>query len=241
MATRLGAEQDIAANRRTIADLEKQIQEIRQFITTSEQTWQNASEPLRTITQESLTKARANLAQQELELQRARVDLDRNLKIFANLEASEKLRQTIDQYSELLEKARNELSQKEQELLELTNPVSIPAYELVAAGGARVPLPTDRSNLLVGCRDQANNIYPDVDLTPLGGQTSGASRKHARIAFQNGQWTITDLESVNGTFVNEGRLAPNVPTLLPDRAQLRFGRIAVSFQPAVSNQTVRLS
>ncbi len=240
MATRLGVEQEIAANRRTIAELERQIQEIRHYITTNEATWQNASEPLRSITQEGLAKARANLAQQELELQRTRAELDRNQRIFTVLQATETLQASINQYSELLERARADLAQKEQELLDLTNPTAIPAYELLAPGGSRLPLPNDKTTLLIGCRDQANNIFPDVDLTPLGGQASGASRRHARLQYSNGQWTITDLESVNGTFVNETRLAPNVPTLLGGGAQVRFGKIVVTFQPVATNQTVRL-
>lgn len=241
MATKRGTEQDIAANQQAIAQLEQQIKEIKEFITTSERTWQGASEPLRSITQEGLTKARANLAQQEIDLQQANASLIRNQKILATIDSIDTLQQYIDKYSELLEKARSDLSQKEQELLDLTSPVNVPAYEFLLQGGGRAPIPTDRSNLLVGCRDAANNIFPDIDLTPFGGQASGASRKHARLNYAGGQWTLTDLESVNGTFINEVRLAPNVPTPLQDRAQVRFGKIALSFQPASTNRTVRLS
>lgn len=241
MPTKRGTEQEIAANKQSIAQLEQQIREIKEYITTSERTWQNASEPLRSITQEGLTKARANLAQQEIELQKVQTDLIRDQKVLTVLESIETLQQYIDKYSELLEKARSDLSQKEQELLDLTSPANVPAFELAVAGGMRVPLPTDRTNMLIGCRDVANNILPDVDLTPLGGQASGASRKHARLAYTNGQWTITDLESVNGTFVNEVQVAPNVPTPIQERAQLRFGKIAVTFQVASAGRTVRLT
>jgi FHA domain len=241
MATKRGTEQDIATNRQTIARLDQQIREVKAFIATNEQTWQNSSEPLRTITQEGLTKARANLAQQEIELQQAHSDLARNEKVAAALGSIETLQQYIDKYAELLEKARSDLTAKEQELLELTSPVRVPAYELLVPAGGRAVLPTDRSQLLVGCRDEAAQIYPDIDLTPFGGQGSGASRRHARLAFSGGRWTLTDLESVNGTFVDEQRLAANVPLPLPERAQIRFGKIAFTFQPVQSNRTMRLS
>jgi hypothetical protein len=241
MPTRRGVEQEIAANKQSIAQLEQQLKEIKDYITTNERAWQSASEPLRSITQEGLTKARANLAQQEIDLQRTHADLGRNQKILSTLEAIETLQQYIDKYSELLEKARSDLAQKEQELVDLTSPVNVPAYELLIPGGGRAALPTDRANMLIGCRDTANNIFPDIDLTPFGGQTSGASRKHARLSYANGQWTIVDLDSVNGTFVNEARIAPNVPTPVQDRAQLRFGKIALTFQPASAGRTARLS
>ena len=37
------------------------------------------------------------------------------------------------------------------------------------------------------------------------------SRLHCRITKLNGRYQITDLGSVNGTFVNGGRLTPNLP------------------------------
>lgn len=241
MATRRSVEQDIATGQQTIARLEQQIREVKEYITTTERTWQSASETLRSITQDGLNKARANLAVQEMELQQAHNDLARNQKVLTTLQAIETLQQYIDKYSELLEKARTDLSQKEQELLDLTSPATVPPFELVMAGGTRAALPTDRGTLIIGCLDAPSNIRPDVDLTPFGGQASGASRRHARLQYNGSQWILTDLESVNGTFVNEARLAPNVPTPLAAGAQVRFGRIALTFQAlAATNRTVRL-
>lgn len=37
------------------------------------------------------------------------------------------------------------------------------------------------------------------------------SREHAVIKWEEGQYTITDLNSMNGTFLNGSRLQPNAP------------------------------
>lgn len=38
------------------------------------------------------------------------------------------------------------------------------------------------------------------------------SSTHARLDFNSGRWTITDLDSTNGTFINGEQIAPNTPT-----------------------------
>ncbi|HMO56360.1 MAG TPA: FHA domain-containing protein, partial [Roseiflexaceae bacterium] len=151
-----------------------------------------------------------------------------------------KYEQDLDNLMALLEKARGDLANLENEMLTLTGPVAIPSYQLVFADGQALALPTDRSEFVVGCTDQADRIFPDVDLTPYGGKTGGVSRRHALIRFLNGSWTIMDLGSSNGTFINEMPVAANVPLALQDRARLRFGAIAASFISSSPGKTVRL-
>ncbi len=55
------------------------------------------------------------------------------------------------------------------------------------------------------------------------------SASHARLEFDEGAWRITDLESVNGTYVEEVRLAPQVPTPLPYGAAVRLGGVRLEF------------
>ncbi len=240
MATKIGMEQEIADNIRQIAELEKQVKEIRDYVVANEHSWQNASEPLRSITQEGVAKARSNLAIKESDLQRVYAERDKNQRILATISSVESLQQYIDKYSELLEKARSDLLVKEQEFLDLTNPMVIPAHELIFATGARIALPIDRTEILIGCRDPGAGILPDVDLSPFGGQASGASRRHAKIHFLSGRWMITDLGSMNGTFIYETAVAPNVPTVLPANARLRFGKIEATFQASSIGHTTRL-
>ena len=94
-------------------------------------------------------------------------------------------------------------------------------------GGERVALPLGKPELLVGCADPST--FPDVDLTPFGGTNSGVSRRHATLRFNNGAWSIVDLNSTNGTFVDTNRIAPNTPTPLRDGARLRFGGVDATF------------
>jgi pSer/pThr/pTyr-binding forkhead associated (FHA) protein len=75
------------------------------------------------------------------------------------------------------------------------------------------------------------------DLTRFGAQGSGVSREHAVLRFQDGQLTITDLDSVNGTTLNLKRLPPNEPQVLSDSDQIMLGRLSilVRFEGAAGN------
>ena len=100
---------------------------------------------------------------------------------------------------------------------------------VVADGSATLPLPTDKAQIIVGREDPVSNIFPEVDLTPFGGEMGGVSRQHARITNSGGQWLITDMNSTNYTRINGTRLEPDVPTPLPDGARVQFGRVALTF------------
>ena len=49
------------------------------------------------------------------------------------------------------------------------------------------------------------------------------SREHARIDSYQGQITVTDLGSTNGTFVNDHRIEPQQPVSVVRQMQVRFG------------------
>lgn len=51
------------------------------------------------------------------------------------------------------------------------------------------------------------------------------SSKHARLYFRLNQWWLEDLDSSNGTFLNEQPVT--IPTVLTDGDQLRFGQAVV--------------
>ncbi len=97
---------------------------------------------------------------------------------------------------------------------------------VILDGGHELPLPTDCEEIIIGREDPVSNIYPEIDLTPFGGEMGGVSRQHARINHQEQEWTITDLNSTNYTRLNGHKLAANEPTPLQDGARLQFGRIA---------------
>lgn len=101
---------------------------------------------------------------------------------------------------------------------------------MVLDDGHELPLPADKPEIIVGREDPVSQIFPEIDLTPFGGETGGVSRQHARISHSNGQWTITDLNSTNYTRVDGNRIEPNIPTPIHDGTRLQFGRIAVVFR-----------
>ncbi len=53
------------------------------------------------------------------------------------------------------------------------------------------------------------------------------SRRHAELRVANGQLTVRDLGSSNGTFVNNTRLTPQQPRILKANDSVRFGTLAI--------------
>jgi pSer/pThr/pTyr-binding forkhead associated (FHA) protein len=97
---------------------------------------------------------------------------------------------------------------------------------LVAASGAEIPLPAV-AEILIGREDPVSGIYPEVDLTPHGGEEGGVSRRHARLIVEGGKTFVEDLDSTNFTFVNKQKIAPKTRTALKDGDELRCGRVAL--------------
>jgi len=87
-----------------------------------------------------------------------------------------------------------------------------------------------KDNIMIGREDAVSNIYPDVDLTPHGGEEGGVSRLHARIFYENGQYMLEDENSTNFTFLNRQRLAGKTPTPLNDNDEVRLGRVLLRFK-----------
>jgi pSer/pThr/pTyr-binding forkhead associated (FHA) protein len=96
--------------------------------------------------------------------------------------------------------------------------------------GKDLVLPTDKPEIIVGREDPISGIFPEIDLTPYGGETGGVSRQHARLNQNAGQWTVTDLNSTNYTRVDGAKIEPNVATPLKDGMRLQFGRVAMTFR-----------
>ncbi len=87
-----------------------------------------------------------------------------------------------------------------------------------------------KDSILIGREDAVSNIYPDVDLTPHGGEEGGVSRMHARIFVENGQYMLEDENSTNFTFLNRQRLSGKTPTSLHDNDEIRLGRVLLRFK-----------
>jgi hypothetical protein len=102
---------------------------------------------------------------------------------------------------------------------------------VVQADGAEFDL-SGKNEVLVGREDPASNIYPDIDLTPHGGEEGGVSRMHAKIYLDGGQYMVEDLNSTNFTQLNRQKLSPKTPTPIKDGDELRLGRVVLTFKTA---------
>ncbi len=98
---------------------------------------------------------------------------------------------------------------------------------VVESNGTELPLPTDKAEIIIGREDPISGIFPEVDLTPHGGEGGGVSRQHAKLIKQNGGWAVVDLNSTNYTRVDGNKLEPNVPVPVGDGSRIQLGRIVV--------------
>ena len=99
----------------------------------------------------------------------------------------------------------------------------------VAATGAILAVP-DRDEVLIGRSDPETSQQPEVDLDPYGGASGGVSRRHARLIRRGERWFLVDLESTNGTFINDEQLASEQEAQLHDGDTVRLGSMALVFQ-----------
>ncbi len=65
------------------------------------------------------------------------------------------------------------------------------------------------------------------DLSAFDAYARGVSRHHAMISYTNAQYTIKDLGSANGTWVNSRRLPPHEPYKLNKGDRIWLGKLAL--------------
>lgn len=86
---------------------------------------------------------------------------------------------------------------------------------LIYEGGARHPL--DRPRVILGRADDNDIVVDD----------SYASREHAEVVREGHRFVVRDLDSTNGTFVNDRRLT--APHLLSHSDEVRIGGARFTF------------
>jgi len=111
----------------------------------------------------------------------------------------------------------------------------------VETGGAKLILTSPEGNTLdipakdevvIGREDPISEVFPDVDLTALGGMEKGVSRKHAVIRYSGKDYTVEDMGSTNGTFINKKRIPPHAPEAIKPGDEVRFGKLSLSVKAA---------
>lgn len=106
------------------------------------------------------------------------------------------------------------------------------SFRLISKQGAIVAvfeLP-DTEGYIVGRMDDASDFQPDINLTPYEAREHGVSRRHVAIVAFRGQPHIVDLNSVNGTYLNDKRLLPDTPYPITQTDELRFGTLTLSLE-----------
>lgn len=105
------------------------------------------------------------------------------------------------------------------------------ALVFTSPGGGTLEIPT-KDEVVIGREDPISEVCPDVDLTGLGGMENGVSRRHAVIHRSGGDYTVEDMGSTNGTYVNKKRIQPHVPQAIKPGDEVRFGKLAFSLKAA---------
>jgi serine/threonine protein kinase len=80
----------------------------------------------------------------------------------------------------------------------------------------------------IGRRSLSRQIFPHLDLT-YNDPAAYISRQHARIVADAGGYFLEDLGSANGTFLNDRRLPPGVPTRMRNGDRVRIGKTQLTF------------
>jgi hypothetical protein len=73
---------------------------------------------------------------------------------------------------------------------------------------------------------------PDVtalDLTPFRAEELGVSRRHLTMQVYNKKLTITDNNSLNGSFLNGKLIEPDAPYMVTRGDEITVGRLRVDF------------
>jgi hypothetical protein len=111
-------------------------------------------------------------------------------------------------------------------------PVKIPTGGIVPEGGIAVylmdvpqPIAILTVDEFILGRVMEGSQEEVVDLTPHGAFSNGVSRRHAMIRRKNNKFEIIDLDSTNGSWLNEKRMTPTKAYPLPSGATVRLGQL----------------
>jgi serine/threonine protein kinase len=102
------------------------------------------------------------------------------------------------------------------------NEITASAQLILVGKNATIALP-NKPALVLG-RTYGKSVA-DIDLEPYGASKSGVSRHHARLLRQGEEWLIEDLNSLNGTFVNDRQIKAGRLVKLRDGDRIRLSHL----------------
>lgn len=89
----------------------------------------------------------------------------------------------------------------------------------ILSHGKTIPLKMGKEYLIGRAIEGKTGVLPYIDLDPYDGFSKGVSRVHATIMVEEDNIYITDLDSSNGTYINNIRLIPQ------QKSPLTYGNI----------------
>jgi pSer/pThr/pTyr-binding forkhead associated (FHA) protein len=117
------------------------------------------------------------------------------------------------------------------ELQEIAKEGPVERLVLSSVDGSTLDIPA-KEQVVIGREDPISEVFPDLDLTSFGGLEKGVSRKHAVIHHSGSDFTVEDMGSTNGTYVNRKKVLPNAPQAIKPGDEIRFGKLAFSLKAA---------
>ena len=106
-------------------------------------------------------------------------------------------------------------------------------YMLTTDDGREFAL--DKAETIIGRSHPRDTVTPDIDLMQLGVEHARtASRRHCRVYFDDGEYYVEDLGSMNGTRLNGDPLKQGDPKHLELGDIVSAGRVDLAFQGQAS-------
>ncbi len=99
---------------------------------------------------------------------------------------------------------------------------------LFVAGEVRPLIVSVQEQVILGRHTKTERSPSVVDLTPYNAGLLGVSRKHAAISMSEGHYTLRDLNSTNGTWLNEKQVPSDTPFILRNGDQVRLAQLIIS-------------
>jgi pSer/pThr/pTyr-binding forkhead associated (FHA) protein len=84
-----------------------------------------------------------------------------------------------------------------------------------------------KNDIRIGRADPDKEVWPEIDLSGDNNAVNGVSREHAILRCSEHGPVLLDLDSTNGTVINNFPLSPNQPYLIQDGDRVQFGNLLV--------------
>lgn len=98
-------------------------------------------------------------------------------------------------------------------------------YLRVGSGQQMIRVVPRQDEMVIGRTSADTVMVPDVNLAPFQADTLGVSRLHAGLRRHGDTLVLTDLGSLNHTYVNGEQLHPHEVRVLHDGDEIRFGHL----------------